>query len=93
MSNQSEEEILFEVERSNLYRDPLIDAVFAANVLKECPANEGRRNDLIARRKRAASAVRNCLLVSPISHAWEAVKALEKRIEIIRVLEDWTECI
>lgn len=90
-------EVLFEVEPSNIFRDPLVDVFYASKLLSNLRF-AGLLDDRLSHRvpeHLELDSVVEGLCVSPIDDAWEARRSLVRRQEFQRMIiskeGDWQE--
>ncbi|WVO23120.1 uncharacterized protein IAS62_004465 [Cryptococcus decagattii] len=90
-------EVLFEVEPSNIFRDPLVDVFYASKLLSNLRL-AGLLGDRLSQRAPEhleLDSVVEGLCVSPIDDAWEARRSLVRRKEFQRMIVskegDWQE--
>lgn len=90
-------EVLFEVEPSNIFRDPLVDVFYASKLLSNLRL-AGLLGDRLSHRvpeHLELDSVVEGLCISPIDDAWEARRSLVRRQEFQRMTVskegDWRE--
>ncbi|WWD20217.1 hypothetical protein CI109_104693 [Kwoniella shandongensis] len=93
LSGDTGPEVIFEIESSNIFRDPLVDAAYANKLLKRLgvslstsahttSAGDTDEGDIVGRVKEAMRDVAIQSDLSPIDDAWEARKVLTRRLEL-----------
>lgn len=90
-------EVLFEVEPSNIFRDPLVDVFYASKLLSNLRLAgllDDRSSHRVLEHLKLDSVVEG-LCVSPIDDAWEARRSLVRRQEyqmiVVSKEGDWQE--
>lgn len=90
-------EVLFEVEPSNIFRDPLVDVFYASKLLSNLRLAgllDDRSSHRVLEHLKLDSVVEG-LCVSPIDDAWEARRSLVRRQEyqmiVVSKESDWQE--